>query len=80
MLKNTKIKLLKKFLPWIIGILYVLSPIDIISDLIPVIGWIDDISVVGLMFLWFIRMFKSSDKTAVYPQTEKKKFKKRKEE
>ncbi|AJH15535.1 MULTISPECIES: YkvA family protein [Myroides] len=30
------------------AIAYVISPIDAIPDVIPVIGWVDDISVVGL--------------------------------
>jgi uncharacterized membrane protein YkvA (DUF1232 family) len=28
--------------------LYVLSPVDLISDLIPVIGWIDDVTLLAL--------------------------------
>ena len=80
MLKNRKIKLLKKFLPFIIGFLYVISPIDIIPDFIGGIGWLDDISVVGLMFLWFLKMFKFSDKPSSYSQTEKKEVKRQKEE
>jgi uncharacterized membrane protein YkvA (DUF1232 family) len=43
-----------KELPWmtiaaIVGtLLYVLSPIDLIPDFIPVIGWLDDLAVLGL--------------------------------
>ena len=32
----------------ILAILYIISPIDLIPDIIPIIGWIDDI-VVGLI-------------------------------
>lgn len=60
MLKNSKIKLLKRFLPWIIGIIYAISPIDIIPDFTPVIGWLDDIFVIMMMALWF---FLKKDKT-----------------
>jgi uncharacterized membrane protein YkvA (DUF1232 family) len=30
------------------AILYVVSPIDAIPDFLPIIGWIDDIAIVGL--------------------------------
>lgn len=33
----------------VLGILYVLSPIDFIPDVIPVIGWLDDIGVIGYL-------------------------------
>jgi uncharacterized membrane protein YkvA (DUF1232 family) len=33
----------------VLGILYVLSPIDFIPDVIPVIGWLDDIGVLGYL-------------------------------
>ncbi len=62
MTTNWKRRLFKKFLPWIIGLIYVISPVDIIPDFIGGIGWLDDIGVIGLMFLWFLRMFKSRGK------------------
>ena len=33
----------------VLGILYVLSPIDFIPDVIPVVGWLDDIGVLGYL-------------------------------
>lgn len=35
---------------------YLLSPIDLIPDVIPVLGWIDDFIVVPLMVSWIARM------------------------
>ena len=32
----------------VLAVLYVISPIDAIPDVIPVIGWLDDIGVLGL--------------------------------
>ncbi len=51
--KAIKIQLIKKFLPWVLGIIYVISPIDIIPDIIGGLGWLDDISVMGLLFWWY---------------------------
>jgi len=31
-----------------IVLLYIISPIDAIPDVIPVIGWLDDVAVLGL--------------------------------
>ena len=33
----------------VIAILYVLDPIDLIPDTIPIIGWLDDIGVIGAL-------------------------------
>lgn len=35
---------------------YLLSPIDLIPDIIPLLGWIDDFVVVPLMVGWIVRM------------------------
>ena len=32
----------------LLAVLYVLSPIDVIPDVLPVIGWLDDLGVIGL--------------------------------
>lgn len=37
-------------------ILYVLSPVDLIADFIPVLGQMDDIAVIGLGLTLFIRV------------------------
>ena len=35
---------------------YLLSPIDLIPDLIPFLGWVDDFVVIPLMVSWIVRM------------------------
>ena len=35
----------------ILGVLYILSPIDVIPDVIPIFGWFDDLGVAG----WLIK-------------------------
>lgn len=37
------------------AVIYVVSPVDAIPDVIPVIGWLDDIGVLGLMISWLMR-------------------------
>jgi uncharacterized membrane protein YkvA (DUF1232 family) len=39
------------------GLLYVLSPIDIVPDFIPILGWLDDIGVIGFLIQLY-RMYK----------------------
>ncbi len=35
------------------ALLYVVSPVDLVPDLIPAVGWLDDLIVLGLL-LWFL--------------------------
>lgn len=37
------------------ALLYVISPVDLIPDAIPVIGWLDDIGVVALVVGFYLR-------------------------
>ncbi|KXK53231.1 MAG: DUF1232 domain-containing protein [Chlorobi bacterium] len=38
-----------------VGLLYVISPFDAVSDFLPVIGWLDDLGVLGVMYLFLTR-------------------------
>jgi len=42
------------------AVLYVLSPVDLVSDLIPVLGWLDD-GVVALLLLKLATRFLPAD-------------------
>lgn len=39
----------------IIGIIYAVLPIDILPDVVPVAGWVDDLVITGTGFLNFIQ-------------------------
>jgi len=44
---------LKRILPILASLLYVLSPVDAVPDFLPGLGWVDDVLVVGFL-LWFL--------------------------
>lgn len=46
-------QLVKRILPILASILYVVSPIDAMPDFIPGIGWLDDLLVIGCL-LWYL--------------------------
>lgn len=37
------------------ALLYVLSPVDLIPDAIPILGWLDDVGVLSLALAWAAR-------------------------
>lgn len=37
------------------GLLYIISPIDAVSDFLPIIGWLDDLGVLTMMYLFLMR-------------------------
>jgi uncharacterized membrane protein YkvA (DUF1232 family) len=49
-IRNPRTPALAKVLPWL-GLVYVIWPLDIIPDFIPILGQLDDISVV-IFFFW----------------------------
>ena len=59
--KNVKIGKNKKELSWVflvLAIIYILSPIDIVPDFLPVFGWADDLLVGALAAINFINQQK----------------------
>lgn len=45
--------LLRRIVPILVSLLYVLSPLDVLPDLLPGIGWMDDALVMGALF-WYL--------------------------
>ncbi|MCC7439912.1 MAG: DUF1232 domain-containing protein [Armatimonadetes bacterium] len=39
----------------VVGLLYVISPVDAVSDFLPIIGWLDDLGVLTAMYFWLMR-------------------------
>jgi hypothetical protein len=45
--------LLRKLLPILASIFYVISPVDVVPDFLPGLGWVDDLIVVGCL-VWYL--------------------------
>ena len=59
-----EISFAEKFLICALGLLYILSPIDLVPDVLPVVGWLDDLGI-GALFLaycsWRVNRVKPVD-------------------
>ena len=44
---------LRRILPILAALLYVISPVDVIPDFLPGLGWLDDLLVLGLL-AWYL--------------------------
>lgn len=65
---DPKVPAKAKYLPWV-ALLYFLAPIDLIPDVIPLLGQIDDIGVIFVLLSIAMRAFEQSPK-----QKEKKRY------
>ncbi len=55
---TTSVDTKSKRIPWwslLVAAIYVVSPVDLIPDVIPIIGWIDDILVSLTSIIWTIQ-------------------------
>ena len=48
--------MIKKYLPWIIALLYFVNPYDVVPDCILGPGWLDDLAVFGVILWWVSRL------------------------
>jgi len=48
--------MIKKYLPWLIALLYFINPYDLVPDFIVGPGWLDDAAVLGLAMWWASRL------------------------
>jgi DnaJ-domain-containing protein 1 len=56
--------MIKNILPWVIALLYFISPYDVIPDFVFGPGWLDDLAVLGLVFWWVSRLKKGASGAA----------------
>ena len=47
--------MIKKYLPWLVALLYLLNTYDLIPDFAIGAGWLDDLAVAGLALWWASR-------------------------
>jgi DnaJ-domain-containing protein 1 len=47
--------MIRKYLPWLIAIFYVINPYDVLPDFVLGPGWLDDLAVVALAYWWASR-------------------------
>ncbi len=50
------IAMMKRYLPWIIAIIYLLSPYDLLPDFLGGLGRLDDVAVLALAWWWVNRL------------------------
>ncbi len=52
--------MIRKYLPWLIALLYFISPYDLLPDFIGGLGWLDDLALLVLVLWWVSRLRWSS--------------------
>ncbi|UCG81711.1 MAG: DnaJ domain-containing protein [Desulfobacterales bacterium] len=55
--------MIKKYLPWLIALLYFISPYDLVPDFVAGPGWLDDLAVIAVI-LWWVSRLKTASQAA----------------
>lgn len=53
--KDARTPTMAKVLPWL-SLVYLVWPIDLIPDLLPILGQLDDLGIMILLFIWALRL------------------------
>jgi uncharacterized membrane protein YkvA (DUF1232 family) len=48
--------MIKKYLPWLIALVYFVNPYDLVPDFLVGPGWLDDLAVLGVVLWWASRL------------------------
>jgi uncharacterized membrane protein YkvA (DUF1232 family) len=48
--------MIKRYLPWLIALLYFVNPYDVVPDALLGPGWLDDLAVFGIVLWWVSRL------------------------
>jgi uncharacterized membrane protein YkvA (DUF1232 family) len=51
--RDQQVPMLHK-LPAVLALLYAFSPIDLIPDALPLVGWLDDVGVLAAVATWYV--------------------------
>lgn len=65
--------MIKKYLPWLIALLYFINPYDVVPDFLLGLGWLDDLAVFGLVLWWVSRLrraYQASSTSSAYARKE----------
>lgn len=49
---------MKNLLLIVLGLIYIISPLDLIPDVVPIVGWLDDLVVLELSVQRGVKMLK----------------------
>ena len=52
-----------------LGVLYILCPIDLLPDVIPVVGWLDDLGVLAYVAKLAFDLYREADEKRVHPES-----------
>lgn len=56
--RDARVSMFHKLLG-LLAIAYVVSPVDLVPDVMPLVGWLDDVGVIGLIAAYYVRQITS---------------------